>query len=1208
MRKRKQGEPVVDDEDLAEMEIESEEKMEQVDGSIDDRSDVEKADEDMSDSEKDDDEAVEARATVMTTTTTSPFMDAFYGLSSANAQERAHAAQLLLHHCLVGPDANSKDAAYAFRRLLNGLCSGRAAARQGNASALASFLKLCFQLGKMKDIQDEIGDSSSDSLLDFVREKLIKTTDPGQITGKKKGHEERDYHFGRLFGILAMARSNILIPTSENEDEILSVATKLVEDLSGLFWLKKWMREPASHGISTLLNLFFSTSNTGGSSACKSISSHLIVQVIIPLILRRDRQGKEIKASVSSVVESFSAEQLAIAIHIQSNFEQDLPSPLDTAILSVENIPMMAAALADTSSVVQPRTHFVWDAMWVFLCKSDDDDQMSDLNQPARISCKSLRGSIDGEAAVDVVDLVVKEVVVKGLLRLGDDEVGKRGSKITHERRSLALSLIKILCGVPFVSSLEGTVRILLDPDTLQTVVLTPVITKVLFLDVLCAGNRGSQSSHTLKPLAQDVLRAMSASADESKNSDGNRQMAIAKALLACDVRFDARTKTSAVSDLLRFNQSVVIDEMQFKIWNEYLVFLEDHFVESVSMGEKASANVSGYIELLFGTTKSVIRLEAASEEDAASLSEFKQSVVSRVLSFFMTCAFFSSKTLAKQGKKATESVRKAASVVDSVPYSVRSIISARFFSLVSDSVSHAIHQVQDDGQQGKDDKMLLILTELYETQNKLDVATATKKRKPLDSMDEEEELLDPNSVVAFFQDQLEGIPEVEESQRRLCKGFYILALTLQLHLLSTKALLSDNDTDVELDEDDLEDEKEEIQASMDFLKSVMDSFASKEKDVNPLLSLTELCTNILSTSLGAGGSTRGASAKLVREAVKFAWLGGLNEAGSRATETESLMTTDVMNLLLDGIGATVDDTEEMPDGGGQEEGSDGDENEIEDDNEDWGAEGEGTIFSKAAAVLDDPEEDEDVETKDDADSSSDAEVPEMELDPKSLQSMLEEDIDDADLDNDLEHHEGADAALAKLIKLKQDARKAGRMAREKQEIMSYLRCFLLFETAMSRPEAWGQLFRKDVILDALVLMLKKRRSVDKTLLVAEKRTGLPASGEKKSYLEKLTTFIKAKLCKLRLQSLPCGKNEKEVGKSIAAEVYDMLRKEESKEQSSCLSASMILVLRAMSSTETQRDIASKVYEEAVRDWSTKRTTISTSLFSDLLSHIPRYE
>ena len=45
------------------------------------------------------------------------FLDSFYGLSSTDPRERALAAHVLLEHCLTGPEANVKDAAYALKRL-----------------------------------------------------------------------------------------------------------------------------------------------------------------------------------------------------------------------------------------------------------------------------------------------------------------------------------------------------------------------------------------------------------------------------------------------------------------------------------------------------------------------------------------------------------------------------------------------------------------------------------------------------------------------------------------------------------------------------------------------------------------------------------------------------------------------------------------------------------------------------------------------------------------------------------------------------------------------------------------------------------------------------------------------------------------------------------------------------------------------------------
>ena len=70
-----------------------------------------------------------------------PFLDAFYSLSDENPLVRARAGHSIVRHCFHTPDGViAKDATYALGRLLDGLCSGRACARQGFAGCLASFL------------------------------------------------------------------------------------------------------------------------------------------------------------------------------------------------------------------------------------------------------------------------------------------------------------------------------------------------------------------------------------------------------------------------------------------------------------------------------------------------------------------------------------------------------------------------------------------------------------------------------------------------------------------------------------------------------------------------------------------------------------------------------------------------------------------------------------------------------------------------------------------------------------------------------------------------------------------------------------------------------------------------------------------------------------------------------------------------------------
>ena len=179
-----------------------------------------------------------------------PFMDTFYSLSSNDPSERNNAASSLLQYIFVVADsanemdesdgeksqqrfnASIKDGCYAITRLLTGLCSGRASARQGYASCLSSFLKLAFQSALPKDVDsshscwmdhfmEEMNESKDPSLtkVEFVRTQLLKHTSPAESLkdknglskrAVKKGSEERDYMFGKLFGILAVVRSNTL--------------------------------------------------------------------------------------------------------------------------------------------------------------------------------------------------------------------------------------------------------------------------------------------------------------------------------------------------------------------------------------------------------------------------------------------------------------------------------------------------------------------------------------------------------------------------------------------------------------------------------------------------------------------------------------------------------------------------------------------------------------------------------------------------------------------------------------------------------------------------------------------------------------------------------------------------------------------------------------------------------------------------------------
>ena len=175
-----------------------------------------------------------------------PFMDTFYSLASNEAKERSFAASSLIRHVfnIDGDDeeiTNSavKDGCYAFQRLLNGLCSGRAGARQGFASCLASFLNLSFRNmpGKnetwMELFMKNMDQQSDMSAAVFVQKQLKESTHLDGPTkgkknvGKRSRAEERDHRFGRLFGILAIVRSGTLVSASVKVRFFLCLGFKL---------------------------------------------------------------------------------------------------------------------------------------------------------------------------------------------------------------------------------------------------------------------------------------------------------------------------------------------------------------------------------------------------------------------------------------------------------------------------------------------------------------------------------------------------------------------------------------------------------------------------------------------------------------------------------------------------------------------------------------------------------------------------------------------------------------------------------------------------------------------------------------------------------------------------------------------------------------------------------------------------------------------
>ncbi|KAI2504618.1 DNA polymerase phi [Fragilaria crotonensis] len=1118
-----------------------------------------------------------------------PFLDSFYGLASSSPAERAQSAHAMLNHCLLGPSANSNDAAYAFRRLMNGLCSGRAAARQGYASTLTSFLKIAQQTGALKKLQEEGSDST---VLGFLRNQLVKATDPSETAGKKKGSEERDHHFGRLFGILSVIRSGILLP-KDNQDDLddkKEVSLSFAKDLVALYNHRKWMREPTAFAIINLLDSYYDLCPR---PEAVDIVNDIVSEVVVPELL------SDVEVS------EYTAEQIAIAVNIQSqalDHGMSLPARLSTVVLSKSTVPLMAKALSATSTVSQPRMHAVWDVIWCLYLSVPKDPEARPLKgKPVtRILRKKLPGCSD--SAQDIVEALVEYVVSESLLGVDADSGVSAGTNATHERRALAMALIKVLSGSDSMSNKTGPFRLIVDGSLLETVILTPVVVRKVFIDVICAGG-GKQSSHFLKPMAQRVLDSIVVGGELSSD-DMSRRLSCAKAFLACEPRFDGRTKSGACVNLLLLDDQV-IDEVTpelVQVWKAYVDFLQDRVLaatQTSANGEhSASYEALGYIDLLFVAAKRFTRLMAG--DDGGVL---KVNLSGQILAFFFVGAFFDCSSLKKGGNdmiyNAAKLIQKSASSV--FTYDVRITMSARFYSLLADSAVVAIPSkslpLEAAGKQNKDLRLFQLLGEFTQGWTKLEEKGCKRLGKASRQSSDPDMIPDKTIFEIVSKQQKAAGAEAKDANdlRRFRIGCASLNSALYLHLLSCGDPESvDGEDDMDLDEDENNESaiKEFISDLATAQHNLMCDLGLVQKTdddeiENALGEIAEVCVGVLSSSFGANSQTRGASPKLLKETVRAAWTGALLLCGHEKPEPSPL-DKGLLDLLLGSIGAKQEDDDEEEE---EQEESDEDEQDAAMDSEE--EEDDDAVFAEATAAGIDVEGDED--DPEDGDTDNDDEVV---LDSSQLQNFLLEESDDDD--DVLEHHAGADKALAKLIKLKQEARKAGQQALERVELSNQLRCTLLMEIVLSNPgRHFDVLYTPEFVQGMILKILAQRRQLEKSLLSGIKagKKASVADSEKRALVEKLTVIMKTKLFKMK--TFP-QISAPEFNKLLTG-IMDETRKAETEVQFSCCSAALVSLCKMTASDDTLASLTAG-YTELVNEWATKRTTrLKTIVFSDLV-------
>lgn len=1121
------------------------------------------------------------------------FLDTFYGLSSSDPVERAQAARDLLHHCLTGPNANIKDAAYALKRLLNALCSGRACARQGNASALVSFLRItCLQEPTLiTQIQQERGVDVTSGVR-FIREQLLSAT---YTDGKGKASEERDAKFGRLFGILAIIKSGILLATTNGND---AVVYDLCNDLIELYKYRLWLREPVAHAICLLLLNLYKSSN--------SFVEVLVHEVIVPNLFGSDDESES--AGSIPPIANLTPEQLAVVLVIQTHHEAGrLPTPFNsTAALSNEIIPHIAVPLSETSSVKQPRTHLIWDAIWHYItipAASQPEDTLSTLE---------IRSStpVGKESVQDILEAIMKHVVIERLLGQGS------GNKATHERRALALNILSNLLGLEFVSSLTGRTMLLVGSQIIESVALQPVVVRKLIIDLIGTTNnqQRGQAEHLLKPMALHILESVTKLATANSSNVPLRK-AILYSLLRSEPRFDSRTKTSTVDLLIgeRFDGS---------FWRDFVLFLEEQILkttEQETVDDNTDITVHkaiGYIDLLLHMGKRLVKLSSSEPVPKESGDSAPHGLLNGILNFFLLSAFYDCRSLKgpltpqskskKKKKEKTSSSREALLPVIQIafrakqirpesclPQQVRNIISSRFFSLLSELIMASFRNVKDD----KDVLVLSRLDQIVSSCIALEEAGCSRGYGKCSEVDTDE-AVSPALIVEALQRQASECNGHDRYMKEFACSFASLGNLVYLYSLSCHVPSNEHDDP----DDDDDEEAEETIAILSDMHEILPVF-SPERSITreSFQSIAELCTNILSSPLGRSEKNVTCS-KVLRELVRIVWIRVLYLA---AKQKDFRLVPDAANVVLQAIG--IDTTEENQvdienessnDVDGDVEGSDADINDgdkiekaFEKSNMEW-------------------ENDRDSDLPESESTSSNDDDPEIEdditIDATRLHSMLEQDVDEDSVEEtDLEHHEGADAALAKLIKLKQEARKTSLKMRERLELARRVRCMILLETLLSgKPEGWGVILTVDMILRIMVSLIRYRKGIERAVYKIGEKSPDTSLNDKKCLLERITGILKTKLLKMRISSFAWDESidRDDFVTEATITLLSMSSQGETKDQQELCSAALLLMFRSITDQSAKVNLADCLLK-SMHEWGQKK---KVNVGSNFLDHLIR--
>ncbi|KKK26584.1 hypothetical protein ARAM_007229, partial [Aspergillus rambellii] len=159
-------------------------------------------------------------------------VEIYEDLASENDEIRLKAAQALVSQFTPDKEPTDELVKRALQRLFRGLCSSRKAARIGFSIALTEILSQVFTA------RDASSPSSSSEGLGVAGVMDIWES-VSNASGSESGQEQRDHHFGRLFGAEAIIKSSILF----NPKNLFSEWTRLLDLVFDLAKKKPWIRE-----------------------------------------------------------------------------------------------------------------------------------------------------------------------------------------------------------------------------------------------------------------------------------------------------------------------------------------------------------------------------------------------------------------------------------------------------------------------------------------------------------------------------------------------------------------------------------------------------------------------------------------------------------------------------------------------------------------------------------------------------------------------------------------------------------------------------------------------------------------------------------------------------------------------------------------------------------------------------------------------------